>query len=161
MTYLQSKIPALALASFAAFTSPVMADQVSDAKALVNSYYDAAAKDDWNTLYTVFTEDSTIKVSMQFGGWLPDEHFTFKAADLMNADDSGLEELEKFAQSNLSHRIVKTEELGDTIKVYAVQTSTYSYEDYTGALVENDIFVITRSAGQPLVQEFQNIQNYE
>ena len=161
MTHLQSKIPALALATLTAFESPAMADQISDAKALVNSYYTAAAKDDWNTLYTLFAEDSTIKVSMQFGGWIPDEHFTFKAADLMTAGDSGLEDLEKFAQTNLSHRIVKAEEVGETIKVYAVQTSTYSYEDYNGALVENDTFVITSSAGQPLVQDYQNIQNYE
>ncbi|WP_120499069.1 hypothetical protein [Roseovarius sp. EL26] len=161
MIYLQSKIPALALATFAAITGPATADQTSDAKALVQSYYDAAAKDDWNTLYTLFAEDSTIKISMQFGGWVPDEHFTFKATDLMNADTSGLEELEKFAQSNLSHRIIKTEEVGEVIRVYAVQTSTYSYEDHTGDLIENDVFVISGAAGQPLVQAYQNIQNYE
>ncbi|SLN55044.1 hypothetical protein ROA7450_02834 [Roseovarius albus] len=160
MTYLPSKVPALVFAALTA-ASPAMADQISDAEALVNSYYTAAAQDDWNTLYALFSEDSTIKISMQFGGWIPDEHFTFKSADLMNADNSGLEELEKFTQSNLSHRIVKTEEVGDTIKVYAVQTSTYAYEDHTGDLTENDTFVIANAVGQPLVQTYQNIQNYE
>ncbi|WP_281992720.1 hypothetical protein [Sulfitobacter geojensis] len=156
----------VASATVLGLSSALMADPVAEAKELVTAYYEASLTENWDAIYLQFDETAEISVSTDYGYGGPATTMEFLASEWGSLPEPTYSEadaalLADYSELSRSMEIVEATEVEGGVMVRAFQTVSFKTSTYEGTVAETDAFLVTRSFGQPLIQDLTSTHVYQ
>ncbi|NOR32120.1 MAG: hypothetical protein GQ539_13630 [Sulfitobacter sp.] len=147
-------------------SSALMADPIAEAKELVTAYYEASQTENWDAIYMQFDEAAEVSVTTDYGYGGPATTVEFLASEwdslpepTYSEEDAAL--MADYAELSRSMEIVEASEVEEGVMVRAVQTVSFKTSTYEGTVAETDAFLVTRTFGQPLIQDLTSTHVYQ
>lgn len=152
--------------TFFGLSSALMADPITEAKELVSAYYEASLAENWGAIYLQFDETAEVSVTTDYGYGGEATTMKFLASEWESLPEPTYSEADAalfadYSELSRSMEIVNASEVEGGVMVRAVQTVSFTTSTYEGTVAETDAFLVTRTFGQPLIQDLTSTHIYQ
>lgn len=132
------------------------APEKAAARAIVEAYIQADQAGDDMRMARLFTADSTLEYTIDYGWFYPDDHFEVKMSDLVSEDAATQAEdyssyFEDYKPTSKKYSIRKVEEKSDRIVAEVKLRENYTYQGYRGESTSDMTFTIRSVDGRPAI----------
>ncbi|GAA6193335.1 hypothetical protein [Phaeobacter sp. NW0010-22] len=142
------------------------ADEVSDAKGLVESFYTNLIAENYPPMINMFMPAATAVYTTQYGYGIPDDVFNFTAQEVkeyadMEIPEEYLEYFKGYEELGRDFEILDAKKTGDSVTVTGRVTEDYKLETYKGQNIQTDTFVIKFPYEQPLIASYSGVATFK
>ncbi len=142
------------------------ADEVADAKGLVESFYTHLIAENYPPMINMFLPDATAVYTTKYGYGIPDDVFNFTAAEVqqyadMEIPEEYLEYFKGYEELGRDFKVLDAKKTGDTVTVTGRVTEDYKLEKYKGQNIQTDTFVIKFAYEQPLIASYSGVATFK
>lgn len=147
--------------------SLAVADEIADAKSLVEEFYANLVAEDYGKLLEQFTPDATAKSTVKYGFGLPDDSWTYTPADFRQFAEMEIPEeykayFEGYKESQKVFNVLGAEKDRQDVKISGRMTTDFEMQGYRGKILQNDSFVVSfPETGNPKITAYSGVTSFK
>ncbi|MCG7522052.1 hypothetical protein [Ruegeria sp. Ofav3-42] len=165
LRYIRNLVSGLIVAAVAGL-GPAVADEIDDAKSVVEKFYAAYIANDSATLAGLFFPSATGQYRTIIGYGIPDSVTKFTATDAGGLGDAEIPEeyqqyMQDYKEFDHVYKIRSAKKSEENVRVEGRLTSKYTTSDYRGKNIQDDVFIITSQNGEPLILRYEGTGRFK